>query len=233
MSNIYKTLRQYLTESEADSILEITEPILKLAEELIDIYVAYVEKHVNSISRGIATGGSKTTLIDTSGDSPLSLNSGYFERCVLQIIGGTNKGEVRFISGYDKDQQKITLSEQFTNSIDTTSVYKIYQLARFPRNCDVEVITNNGDSVYYKDIPEKVRRAVIFQCEYIIEQGDSFFSSGSDIVSETIDDYSYKVSDSISKSSIERLISPKARTILATGIRKKVGRFSDIPNTPR
>ncbi len=230
MSDTYLTLRQYLTEDEADGISSITDSVLELAEELVDAYVGFVERHVTETYRGKATGGTTTTLIDTSSNSPFTINDGYFERCVIQIIGGTNKGEVRFISAYDKDTQTITVSEAFSSAIDTTSIFKIYQLARFPRECDVEAIDEND--TYYKDIPEPIRRAVIAQCEYIIEQGDDFFESGTDLISESIDDYSYRLAEGVAKSDLKKMIAPKARAILKT-FRVKTGRFSDTPNVPR
>jgi hypothetical protein len=84
-------------------------------------------------------------------------------------------------------------------------VYRIYQLAKFPRTQDATLVNN----IYYKYIPEMVKKACLAQVQYMIEMGDDFFNSGADKDSENIDGYSYKVKDGT-----RRMISPKAKDYL-------------------
>lgn len=217
MANEEKTLRQYLQASDVGSY---TSAQIQLAEEIIDNYVGYQKKSVRIKFRGITTSGSTTELIDTSGDTDLNHNNNFFQRCIVQIIAGTNQGETRFIESSVESERKITVSVPFSNAIDDTSVYLIYQLAKFPRIQDEEQIVET----YYKYVPEIIREAVKLQLEFISEQGDDFFNGGADLSNESIDDYSYTLREGLSGGEYARITSPKVRSLLK-GIRNIKGKF--------
>lgn len=216
------TRRQYVTLAEVSEYADIvisdnTEAYdqINLAEEMIDAYVGYQEKDIVNDYYGKASSGTTTTVIDTSTDSPLGFLDNYFKYCEIEIIEGTNSGEVRSITDSDKDTKTITVSEAFTSAIDSTSVYVIRQLSKFPRNKDVYTL----DQVYYKTIPSAVKRAVLAQIQYIIEMGTDFFLDVVDFDTENLDGISYSV-----KSNADRLIAPKARAYLK-GIMNRKGKL--------
>ena len=187
------------------------------AEEMIDAYVGHQDKAMDDDRYGVATSGTTTTLIDTSSDSPIHAQSydDYFTYCEIEIIGGTNKGERRTITGFDASASQLTFAA-FTSAIDATSAYRIYQLGKFPREQDTRAI----DSTYYKWIIEAVKRATAAQVTYIIERGEAYFEGGAtDKKSEGLDDYSYTSFD------INKMIAPKAREFLR-GIRNRTGRIA-------
>ena len=213
--------RGYLSRKELIQFANITindedeaDDVVSQAEEIIDAYLKRSDKFIKTPRNGKATGGSTTTLIDTSSDSRFNYNDDYYNGCEIEILAGTNAGERRKITDYDKDTQTITVDTAFTSVIDTTSVFEIYQLGLFPRVKDVWF----SDSVYYKRIPEAIKRAVASQVEYIIEKGNSFFKGSSDFKSEKIDDYAYEKN----VSGMDSMIAPKARMFLK-GFKNRIG----------
>jgi hypothetical protein len=217
--------RGYLSQTELAQFANITivdtseaDDVISQAEEILDSYIRRADKFISRSFKGVATdgGSEKTTIIDTSGDTPFTFDDGYFTGCEVEIVAGTNAGERRKISGYDKSTQTITVANAFTSQIDSTSVYQIYQLGLFPRYEDVFHL----DSIYYKRIPESIKRATAAQVEYIIEKGDSFFKGGADFKSESIDDYSYERGDGSTGKAA--LIAPKARGFLR-GFLNRIG----------
>lgn len=216
-SGIPSTRRGYLSHDELEQFANIVinddteaDDVISQAEEIIDSYIRRADKFIDDPVFGIATGGTASTLIDTSGDSPFSPNDGYFYGCEVEIVKGTNQGERRRITDYDKSTQTITVANDFPSAIDSTSAYKIYQVGFFPRDNSKEVWHQN--STYYKSIPENVRRATAAQVEYIIEKGDAFFKGQTDFKSEEIDDYSYERDKGAIGS--QALVAPKARMLL-------------------
>lgn len=208
-----ETKRGYITKQEVENYCDIAitdndEAIerMELAEEIIDKYVGFQNAFQRYEITGTATGGTTTTLVDDSGNTLLggSIDDRY-TYCILHIIGGTNAGEERVITAQDSDTKTVTVQKAFTNEIDATSVYRIYQLSKFPRTQDAKLI----DGIYYKYVPEQVKKACLAQIEYMIEMGDDFFVSGIDKKTENIDGYGYSIPDSV-----RRAISPKAREYL-------------------
>jgi hypothetical protein len=183
---------------------------------MIDAYVGFQDKHMPVQLEGMATSGDTTKIIDTSDDSPLNYNDNYFNYCEVEIVAGTNVGERRQIISSDQSEKSVTVSAVFTAAIDSTSVYIIRQLGKFPRSKDVFTKTVDGETIYYKRIPEEVKRATAAQLQYIIEKGTEFFAGATDKDSETIADYSYSI-----KEGAERLIAPKARLILHGFVNRK------------
>jgi len=216
--------RRYTTNTEiseyADIIIDDSDEAddqISQAEEMIDAYVGFQNKHIKVKYKGLATDGTTTTVIDTSSDTPLNYNENYFNYCEVEVVAGTNEGETRQITSSDKSANSITVNEAFSAVIDSTSVYIIRQLGKFPRVRDVFANTVDGESIYYKSIPEAVKRAVAAQLQYIIEKGAEFFTGATDKDSEKIADYTYSV-----KPNTERLIAPKARLLLQ-GIMNRKG----------
>jgi hypothetical protein len=219
-----ETKRGYITKSEVEDYCDISitdddEALerMELAEEIIDKYVGFQNSYQRYEITGVATDGTTTTLIDTSSDSILDSSiDGRYVRSVLHILSGTNEGEERLITAHDTSESTVTVHKAFTSTIDSTSVYRIYQLAKFPRAKDVKFI----DDVIYKFIPEQVKRACLAQVEYMIEMGDDFFNSGADKKSEDIDNYRYDI-----PKSVNRLVAPKAREYLQ-GIMNRKGNLT-------
>lgn len=219
--------RRYLTTAELSEYVDITiydsaeaDAQISQAEELIDSYIGTQVKAVGSKFVGQATSGTTTTLIDTSDDSTFVYNTNYFDYCEIEIIAGTNAGQIRQIVSSDPTPKTITVGVAFTSAIDNTSVYKIRQLGKFPRHEDVYSLNNPNNSnlpTYYKTIPEAVKRAVAAQMEYIMGKGLEFFSGASDDVSESIGDYSHTT-----KTGVNKLIAPKARELLK-GMTNRLG----------
>lgn len=207
-----ETKRGYATKSELESYADIAitdnaEAIerINLAEEIIDSYVGFQNKFMRYDITGQATSGTTTTLTDTSGDSQINgTNENRFSYCILQILSGTNAGEERTIISNDGDGV-LTVESAFSSAIDSTSIYRIYQLGKFPRAIDYVSISD----VYYKFIPEQVKRATLAQVEYMIDMGDDFFTGSVQKEGESIDGYSYKI-----KGDVRRIIAPKAREYL-------------------
>lgn len=213
--------RKYVTTADVEGYADIdvsdtteAEERISVAEEIIDAYVRNVDPDVKSEYYGTATGGNTTTLLDTSSDSPLQFNDDYFTYCEVEIIGGTNKGEVRTIASSSKDNQQLTFDSAFSSAIDSTSVYVIRQLSRFPRTIDVIVESEK----YYKRIPDAVKRAVLAQMEYMINKGEGFFMDGVTKDSESLGDYSF------TSKKVNLMIAPKARMYL----KKFVNRIGKI-----
>ena len=225
------TKRNYLTIDELEEFANITvtdeaEAFDQIgqAEELIDAYVGYQPKHVDRVMQGQATAATGSTITDDSSDTPLYRDNNFFTFCVVEIIAGTGFGQSAVISASNRDSRQITVSPAFSTAPDSTSVYKIYQLAKFPRKQDS---FHTPDTLtYYKSIPEAVKRATAAQVQFIIEMGDDFFSGdGSEMSSDRIGNYSYSQgSGQGGQSALVRMIAPKARTLLR-GIKNRLGRL--------
>lgn len=221
------TRRNYATIAQLEEFADITvtdtaeaTDRLNKAEELIDAYVGAQPKHINRTAKGLATGGSTTTLIDTSGDSPLDdYHDDYWTYCEVEMLSGDAKGEKKTVTAYDKSASTVTV-EAFSSAVSSGDAYRIYQLGKFPRHIDYELIPNesDNDSKYYKTIPEKVNRATLAQTAYMIEKGEEFFAGEVDKESESHLDYSY----TMGTNSSTRMISPQARKLLK-GITNRTG----------
>lgn len=230
--------RKYLTIEELEEYADITVTDeseawdqISQAEDLIDAYVGPQTKHVDRVHFGTLTSVNSTTLADTSSDSPLTqYDDNHFSYCVIEIIGGSGIGQTGTIVASDKSAGTITLDGTMAISLDSTSVYKVYQLGKFPRLADV--YREQGTNTAYKSIPDAVRRAVAAQVQFIIEKGASYFSGDdSEMEAERIGNYSYQRSGAGvgGQSSIVKLIAPKARVLLAGFKRRSVELQADNP----
>ena len=213
-SGIPTSRRGYLSQLELAQFADITitdpaeaDDQISQAEEMIDAYVRFVKPYIDYDIIGKVTSGTTTKIIDTNGGSQFGQPKDYFKGLQIEIMGGLGAGERRTITGSDPADHSITFPA-FTTAPDATSAYLIKQLGKFPREKDVYFNLN----VYYKVIPEAVRRAVAAQVEYIIEKGASFFKGATDFASESMDDYSYQRTPGAQ--GVDALISPKARQLL-------------------
>lgn len=219
--NLSTTLRNYLSIPDLQKLADITvtdnqEALRQLerAEAAIDDYVGWQDQDVQNDFRGMVSAvNNDTEIIDTNPASQLHVIDGYFARCVIEIIGGAGVGQVRYISTSSFDDRSVTVADAFDTPLDTTSFYRIYQLAKFPRAAK-DVYSRQDGRFFFKTVPEQVRKAVAAQIEFMIQQGDAFFVGNmADMQSEHIDNYSYAKANA-GQSPIVSALAPRARTLL-------------------
>lgn len=213
--------RGYVTTSEVNDFAGIsnaTDLEISEAEELIDAYVGYQCPFIEHPIVGKAQSGNTTSFIlETTHQN--SFQAGYLVGCFAEIIGGTGIGERKKITAQTADGHITT--DAFTATLDSTSIYKIYQLGKFPRAEDVEFYSVDGSNTYYKSIPEMLKRAVAAQVEFVRAMGEDFFKTDqAEKVAEKIGDYSYQNAQGVS--SINKLIAPKAKHFLR-GLTRRTG----------
>lgn len=219
--------RGYLTQAELAQYADITiidpteaDDQISMAEELIDEYAGFQQKFMQLRVDGLVTVGGSTTFTLRSTQQN-TMNIDFLKGCWIEVIGGTGSGQLRKITGQTLPGL-VTVETAFSPALDTTSYYKIWQLGKFPRHCDV-VYNSDTTNTYYKSIPEKVRRAVAAQVEYMINMGSAFFASDKlDLKREKIGDYEYE--KDMGTSGTADLIAPKAKMLLK-GIRNITGRI--------
>lgn len=192
------------------------------AEQLVDQWVGHQEKAYSGQVVGAVTAVDGRTIYDTSGTTHLFVTSNAYAGCTLEIVGGTGVGQTRRIVSSSRDDRSVTLAEAFTTEPDTTSVFRIHQLAKFPRKKDVFVTP--GGNIVYKVVPEAISLAVAYQVAFIVEMGDKYFAGdGSSMDSESIGNYSYSRGFGASApSALVRLMAPRARAVLS-GIKNRTG----------
>ena len=153
----------------------------------------------------------------------LTFDDGYLDKCVIEFLSGDEAGTTRSIVAHDKSASSITYDGSELGDLAVGNIFKIYQLAKFPRKKDVVY----RDSVYYKSIIRQVKDAVIAQAEFIVEMGDEYFSGNeSDAGSESIGNYSYSNASGGGgqQSATVKMVAPKARTLLR-GIINRLGKI--------
>lgn len=216
------TRRNYIETSEVSGA---TDAQVALAEELIDVYVGVQDKHFkNEYDGEITSLLSGNKVIDASSLSQLKQqNTNVFSRCVIELVTGDAAGTIRLITASDGSDYSVTYDGDAIADIAVGDVFRIYQLAKFPRQKDQ--FTRN--SIYYKTIPRAVKDAVIAQTQFIIEMGDDYFNGNeADAGSESIGNYSYSNSSGNGgqQSAVVKMVAPKARTLLR-GIVNRLGRI--------
>lgn len=217
--------RLYLSQDELAQFANITitdtteaDDRISQAEEMIDAYVGFQEMFFPvPVTGRAASGGSSSITLESSHQNVYEAD--YFKWCQVEIMGGTGEGQRRTASSSTK-AGVLTLQSAWTTAPDSTSFYKITQVGKFPRHCDVEYYSTSSPYKYYKVIPEAVKRAVAAQIEFLINMGDNFFNTDkAEKQSEAIGDYSYT---GTATGATEKLISPKAKLLLR-GIKNRVG----------
>lgn len=217
--------RNYVTTTEVDELIgsgSSTDLQISEAEELIDAYVGAQDKFYSGKTEGRAAAGTTTTLTLESSQQNI-YEADYFKYCEIEIIGGTGAGQRRVVTGSTK-AGVLTFASAMTTAPSTDSIYRIYQLGKFPRKQDVIYYSTSSPYVYAKQIPEAVKRATAAQVEFATAMGDNFFKTDkSEKVSESIGDYSYENSSGgVGMIGVEKLIAPKAK-ILLRGIKTRIG----------
>lgn len=209
---------------ETEDVADSTEAQIALAEQLIDDYVGYQPRFYEHEVTGKITGAIGSVLYDTNTNSPLFVTDNTYDKCVIEIIGGSGIGQTRVLTASDRDDRSVTFEgSAFNPALDSTSVYRIYQLAKFPRRQDSR--TPSGESIFYKYIPQAVKEATIAQVEFIQAQGLEYFEGeDSEMDSERLGNYSYSRGGSGGQSALVKMISPKARVLLR-GIKNRTGRL--------
>jgi len=216
--------RGYVTTTEVDALIgsgTVVDNQINEAEEIIDAFVGPQLKFLDYELKGrLQSSGSQTVhTLDVNHQN--SMQNDYLKGCEIEIIGGTGIGERKKITA--STYAGAITTEAFTVSLDSTSVYIIYQLGKFPRKCDGYFDGTNVPNTYYKRIPEQIKRATAMQVEYMVRMGDAFFQTDkTGKKSESIGDYSYTMGDN--SGGINRLIAPKAKQALR-GIVNRIGEF--------
>lgn len=216
--------RNYVTTTEVDELIgsgASTDLQISEAEELVDAYVGFQEKFFSNVLEGRASsGGASSLTLETSQQNVYEQD--YFKLCEVEIVAGTGSGQRRVVSASTK-AGVLTFASAWTTAPDATSVYRIYQLGKFPRVQDVTYYGSSEPYIYGKQIPEAVKRAVAAQVEFMSAMGDNFFKTDkSEMNSENIGDYSY--SKDGKKVGLDALIAPKAKLLLS-GIINRVGQI--------
>lgn len=207
--------RLYLTHDELEEYTDITvtdtteaDDQITQAEELIDAYVGPQDRAVSGeyLGRMSAVSGSTFTL---ETDQQNMFYDDYFKYCVVEIVGGTGIGQIKKITS--STYAGVLTTEGWDTTPDTTSVYKIYQLGKFPRKEEEYFDSENTPNKFYRHIVDAVRRATAAQVQYMIEMGANFFASdNTNVESESIGDYSYTKK----AGGVSALLAPKAKSYL-------------------
>lgn len=217
--------RNYVTIQQVNDALGITVTDLQIsnAEELIDNYVGPQNKFLEYTLDGlIAVGGANDVTLEQVHQNNMQVD--FLKHCRIEIVGGTGEGQTRNITGQTYEGV-ITVDANFSPALDTTSFYKIYQLAKFPRKEDFAYDSTHSPQRYYKSIPEKIREAMLAQIEFMVNMGDEYFTTDkSDFQSENIGDYSYSKGNGGNGTGIGNMIAPKAKTLLR-GIINRTGKI--------
>lgn len=213
------TLRNYISIADLQTLAGIvitnnSEALRQIerAEQAVDDYIGYQTPSVATDFRGNVSSVSGKEVIDQNPASQLHILDGYFEHCVIEIIGGTGAGQLRYITSSSYDNRSVTVVDDWDTALDTTSFYRIYQIAKFPRA--QEVYPRADGRRIYKAIPEPIKRAVAAQIEFMIAQGDAFFvGNEADMQAEHIGNYSYSKANAGQSPTVSAL-APRARTLL-------------------
>jgi hypothetical protein len=221
--------RQYLTIEELEQFADITitdadeaYDQISQAEELIDAYVGHQDQHVAQPVYGGLTAALSNTFTDTSDDTPLERDDNFFSFCMLQIISGMGAGQERSIVSSSRTGRSVTVGSAFSTQPDTTSVYRIHQLGKFPRTKDTW--HDQSNLTFSKFIPEAVRRATAAQVAFIIEMGAEYFAGNdAEASGERIGNYSYYRLNN-NQSAAVKMLAPRARTLLR-GIKNSLGKL--------
>jgi phosphomevalonate kinase len=204
----------------------VTSAILNQAEELIDQYVGPQPSWYRTTLIGrCAAGSNATTIVLQANKDQNAYQKDFFKNMEVEIIGGTGAGQTAHIQT-SLLSGTLTLYETLTTALDTTSMYKIAQLGKFPRIEDVYLDGYNSPVQYYKNAPKKVQDAVIEQCRYILKMGASFFITDSYGMDQEIIDNNYRYQRKNMAGDLSLLIAPEAKLLLR-GITNRKGQFID------
>ncbi len=217
-STIPTSRRGYLSQDELEQFADINitdaqeaDDRISQAEDLIDSFIGPQNKFMSEEILGRVASATSTTVTLQSNQQNV-YEADYFKLCEIEIVAGTGVGDRRKITASTK-AGVLTVDTAWDTTPDTTSLYKIYQLGKFPRLRDAQLFSESEPTTYFKAIPEPIKRAVAAQVAYAIEMGDSFFAGDdSDKTSESIGDYSYTRAEGAA--GVAKLIAPQAKLLL-------------------
>lgn len=198
----------------ASDVPDATEADVALAEALIDEYVGRQPKFIMREVVGKVTASLTGKVVDTNPASPLFVTDNTYSFCYIEIIGGTGAGQSRPITASSMNERSLTFSgSPFNPGLDNTSVYRVYQLGKFPRRQDSR--TPSGDTIFYKYITDAIKNATIAQTQFVMSQGTDYFTGDdSEMQSESLLTYSYSRGGNAGQSALVKFISPQARAFL-------------------
>ena len=208
------TQRGYITAERFEELtnLSITAPVewerqANLAESFLDRAVG-PQPSFHTGTTISAVSSTSNTLTSTSFSSD---KDGYYKNLRLQVKQGTGSGYDGFVSSYDSDESRVTVTGSCSANPDSTSEIVLSQRAVFPRYHDRDA---DGRPV----IPEAVTEATAFAIVHAYETGGSSGFSSSAFGSiggksaESIG--SYSVTYDTSTSDAQREIGARALQIL-------------------
>lgn len=218
--------RQYVTGAEVATYTGSAAPsdnAISLAEEIIDGYVGAQDVAVPDIIYGrVSAATANTITLEISRHINVFQNN-FFLFCYCEILDGTGAGQRQIIKS-STYAGLVTLMGNWSTTPDSTSHYKIYQLGKFPRDQDSFYDGITAPFIYYRSIPEAVKRATAAQVEYMATMGSAYFATDTvTLDQEKIGDYQYRRAPTAAGGK-ELLIAPKAKTYLR-GIMNRKGRF--------
>lgn len=219
--------RNYLDQTELAQFADITitdtteaDDQISMAEELIDAYVGPQDSFIKSPIQGRFASVASSSSMTLESKHQSTMQKDYLVGCLVEIIGGTGSGARKRITA--QTYAGVITTEAFSTAPDSTSIYRIWQIGKFPRHEDVYFDGQSSPTAYYKQIPEEVKRATAAQVEFRINMGEAFFATDkSELQSERIGDYSYSKAGQEGKP-VDALIAPKAKELLR-GIRNRKG----------
>lgn len=237
--------RGYLSQAELEQYANITitdateaDDQISQAEELIDSYVGPQPKFFNryrpvgnvdpTLSAdsalyskdliGCAADALSSNTIVLQSSHQGAVDEDFYAGCEIEIIGGPGLGKRYTISASTRDGM-VSIVGSFDPAVASGSIYRIYQLGKFPRIKDVYLDNTSSPNRYYKSIPEEIKRAVAAQVQYQIQMGESFFAGdANEKASESFGDYSYTRKQTQGGNA---LIAPKARLLLRGFVNRK------------
>lgn len=210
--------RQYLTQAELAEFADITisnageaDDQISQAEELIDQFVGFQNKAVKEVVEGkVSAVSGNTFTLETRHQNVYQQD--YFVYCWVEIIGGTGIGQRKQITA--STYAGVITHSAFSPALSTDSIYRIWQLGKFPRHKDSFYYSTETPTRYYKHVPEAVKRATAAQVHFMIEMGKAYFATlSSQLSEEEIGDYRYAKFEN-SSSGLNNLIAPKAKLLL-------------------
>lgn len=211
--------RGYLTQTELAEFADIVindsaeaDDQISQAEEMIDAYLGPQDRFLRFEYRGEVSSASTTVIVDSGSGNNMDVIDNFYAGAEIEILSGALSGEHRSIVSSSRSAKSITVSVAFSGTPATGVMFRIYQLAKFPRHKDVRL--NRAGDLWVKSIPDALRRATAAQVAFVIEKGPGFFAGdASQLIAEGIDNYNYQRGGTMATPTVA-LIAPRARTLL-------------------
>ena len=122
----YKAVWEYVVATVTyyeTQLFDVVKSILSIPITDDDLYAELESlRKANKQAGGTVTGGSTSTLIDTSKRKE---SDDYWKGGVIEILSGTCVGQTRAVTSSTQSTGTIAVTPNFSTTIDTTSVYRI------------------------------------------------------------------------------------------------------------